>query len=446
MTDGKRTFNAHLGPEAHAKPYQCLLEDSSWFDIPKTRELVHLLVEQYGGTKQTLKKWRKTPPFSVTWFDRRAKPPTQRRSVEITFDKLVEHIMERRGIDHQSLDLTAPEHAQDNWMDSDVTWWGHYLPINEVPETFTTIVELPLGPDFPVVPGIEREGFVTSSPQLHLQRALLAARSRVLREAPLFVPQVIDRDRGQHVQMIIGGTPPLAGLIEFLSLYVTILDITLMQAYYAGFYASSKTKLKFDKDVMGPATGRRVIDKIRWVRALSGQPLNAQTELTTFNRMKAVRNHFTHFDPPCLAVSIDDVAEWLSNTPVLAWLLIKIRRCLGVPISGPLVQLAMAPRVLPVARDPQHERRPQPTDAGYLSSTWRGAHPHAGRDPLRVPERLLSDLDELSRRAARVFGRDCTTGELIEALLTHQLAEMKQRDDQYLSRELWPHVRKAKNS
>lgn len=85
----------------------------------------------------------------------------------------------------------------------------------------------------------------------------------------------MNRERGEQVQFILGGTPPLAALIEFVSLYVSIVDITLMQAYYAGFYAPEKTGLVFNKDVMGPATGRRVSDKIRWVRALSCKDLNA---------------------------------------------------------------------------------------------------------------------------------------------------------------------------
>lgn len=418
MAEQELTLNMSLSPEAYATPYQCLVEDPQSIDIQEVRKLAKMLIEQYTGQTKTLKNWRRSPSLVI--------PGT---SVQVRFDDLVNHLMKFRGIENQKLGLPPPECMGNNWMDADVTWFTHYTPINQEPRSWPVKLPLALGPSFPVAPIIDREGFVTTSPQPHLLKALLDARERVIREAPAYVPQVIDRERGGHAAFQMGGTPPLAALMEFLNLYVTIVDITLMQAYYAGYYSPQNTGLRFCPEALGPATGRRVRDKLKWVRLLSGKTLNATEEQRIFNEMKAVRNHLAHFDPPCLAVSIDDVAGWLSKTSALARLLIEIRRCLNMPISGPLVRIAMTTAVRAVPRDPALKRYPQPENAGYRSSTWNGKHPHAGRDPLRVPERLAGELGELRGRVHRVLGRDCDLDKIVEAILVQRITQLKAMDN-----------------
>lgn len=438
MNQQERTWNGSLSANAHAVPYRCLVEDADpqEIDLQKTRTLAKLLLEQYTGQTRTLKKWRSHAPFTIPWVDSSSNPSVRGESARIWFDGFVRHLIQYRGLKHSEFNLCAPEQAERNWMDAHVTVWGHYMPCNQEPSSFGIRVPLALGSAFPVAPCIDREGFATSSPQLHLQEAVIKARERVILESPSFVPQVLDREKGQQAQFVFSGTPPLAALMEFTGLYVSIVDITLMQAYYAGRYAASETGLTFRESAMGPATGRRVSDKLRWVSALTGKHLNAADEIEAFNELKAIRNHLAHFDPPCFAASIDDVAAWLSSVSSLGWLLIKIRTCLGVPISGALVRMAMAPRVKAVPRDPAHPRHPQAAGAGYASSTWGREHPHRGRDPLRVSERLIDEIETLRARVNALLGREFTIDGTLDAVLAQRLQQLASMDDAGLLGEI----------
>ena len=418
------TYNMSISDEGYTAPWPCLVENPQPPDLQKTRELAKVVIEQYTNREQGLKKWRQMPAFVIDWTDDKK---IQRKSAPIRFDWLVNHLIEHRKIQHEQLGLCKPDRARDNWMDADVTTWGHYAPTsnNGAPNTLTFNLRLALGPKFPVTPAIDREGFATTSPQLHLQRGLLLARARILNEAQLLVPQKFDRDKGEHAQFIMGGNPPLAALMEFFNLWVSIVDISLMQAYYAGYYASNETGLVFRETLMGPATGRRVSDKIKWIRALSGVELNAREEIKTFKALKDVRNHLAHFDPPCFAVTIDDIAGWLSKVPDLAWLLIKIRQCLKLPISGYIIQMALCPLVLAVPRDPRHERHVQRDEVGYRSSTWKGPHPHRGRDDLQVPEPLIDKIEQLRARTKKLIGREIALPEIIRCVLSQRLSQLE---------------------
>lgn len=419
------TFSARLSDEAHASPYPCLAESAEPTPIDQTRDLAQRILEQYVGTTQARSKWRKVPRFRVNWNAPRRGAPGQvapQHSSWLTFDSFVAHLGTHRGLVHSELNLAAPEDVQRNWMDRGLTLFAHYLPMNGATSAYKVNLPLSLGAAFPVTPAIDREGFATVSPQLHLQRALLAARQRVLHEAPAFVPQVLDRELGHQAAIMLGATPPLAALMEFATLYVALFDITVIQGCYAAMYDPLGTKLSFDRAKIGGLTGRTIEDKLHWVYLLSGNRLEARDEIAAFSKMKAVRNHLTHFDPPCLVVTIDDVAEWLSAVTPLAWLLIKIRKCFGVPISGPLIQMAMAPKVIAVPRDPAHPRHPQPSDAGYASSTWKGPHPHRRSELPRVTERIAKRYSLIASRASEVLGRPVSASDVL-AMVHEKSAE-----------------------
>jgi hypothetical protein len=426
------TYNMTTSSQGRTAPYQCLIEDPRPPNIEKTRELVKILLNQYTNTTLPIKKWRRLPAFVVNWLENGKAP---RQSVQLRFDWLVDHLIKNRKLQHQQLGLGPPEKVRANWMDSDVTFWGHYAPTSNdgTPNTLTIVLPTRFGPEFPVSLVLEREGFATTSPQLHLQRGLLLARARILQEAPLLVPQKYDPSKGEHAQMRMGGNPPLAALMEFFNLWVTVVDITLTQAYYAGFYLpSEETGLNFRPTLMGPVTGRRVSDKLKWVHALSGKHLDANAELKTFIELKGVRNHLAHFDPPCFSVTIDDIAGWLSKVPDLAWLLIKIRSCLNLPISGHIIQMAMAPPVIAVPRDPNHERHPQREDVGYASSTWRNGNPHRGRDPLQISESLIGQLERLKARIESLDSREVSLADVLRLLMARGFASVGAEADQEL--------------
>ena len=427
-----------LSDAAHTSPFQCLAEDQQPPNSQAVRELAKIVIEQYARQSQGIKKWRKAKPFTVDWTRTDTKPPQPKKSSPIHFDMLVEHFENHRRLDHEQLGLPPLEHVGYNWMDADVTAWGFYVPASNggEPNTLTFKLPLSLGPQFPVAPAIDREGFATTSPQLHLQRGLLRARERLIQQAPLFVPQSFDRNKGEQAQFRMGGEPPLPALMDFFNLCVSLVDITLIQAYYAGYYAADKTGLTFNRATMGPIAGRRISDKIKWIRALSGNDINAPREMTAFNELKAVRNHLAHFDPPCLSVTIDDVAGWLSKVSDLAWLLIKIRGCLRVPLSGLLIQLALSPSVTIVPRDPMQPRHPQRADVGYSSSTWQGLRPHCEGGTLQVPLSMNEEITDLHQRIHEVTKRDLTINEVVRALLRRQLSHLKDMSDEKLKKHV----------
>jgi len=381
------------------------------------------------------KKWQKLKPFTIDWKDRQGR---HQQSSSLRFDWLVDHLRKHRKLRHDDLGLPTPERTRRNWMDADETYWGHYAPTSNggTPNTATRTLKMALGQHFPVAPGIDREGFATSSPQLHLQRGLLLARARVLQEAPLLVPQRIDREKNEHVQFRFGGNPPLAALMEFFNLCVSIVDITLIQAYYAGYYAPEESGLTFSEHAMGPATGRRVWDKLKWVRLLSGNDLNAPKEMKAFKQLKGIRNHLAHFDPPCFSVTVEDLAGWLSKVPDLAWLLIKIRQCLGLPVSGHIIQMALCPSIVAVPRDPKTTRHPQRSDVGYLSSTWQGNHPHSGSNPLRAPVSAIGPLVRLQRRLEKQLKRTIHVSEVLDAVIMQRLSQLDGMDNAGMLKQL----------
>ena len=431
----ENTYNLHLSPQANSSPYASLSEDLSTVDRTKVRRLAQVLLEQLGAPTLSITKWKKRKRFRLSWHE---PPPRSRigQSVELSFGEFVDHLIENRRLDHQALRLPPPEESKPNWMDSELTLWGFYAPCNEADESLAIGLPLTFGSSFPVTPVLDREGFATPSPQLHLQRALLSARWKIISNSHDFVPQRFDRSRGEIAQFQMSGTPPLINIMEYLNLTVSIVDITLIQSYYAATYLGEKVGLKNDDATMlalGPVTGRRMSDKLRWPRIVSGKDLDARDECLVFNELRAARNHFAHFDPPCIAVSIEDVARWLSGASAVAWLLIKIRRCLGLPVSGPLVELAVAPPVEAVPRDPAQPRYPQ-KNKGYASSTWGGPNPHRGQDRLRLPSDSAEDIVSV-KGLMQSKGVDCDVVDLVRAAIRHGLSHLGSMDKASLQRE-----------
>ncbi|MDR3046366.1 MAG: hypothetical protein LBU51_01975 [Bacteroidales bacterium] len=97
---------------------------------------------------------------------------------------------------------------------------------------------------------------------------------------------------------------------------------------------------------------------MNWIIKITGRRLsNAAHEIEIFNKIKAVRNHLTHFDPPVFAYTIEDVADWLSSINEIGMLLLKIRETLNVNISEQILEMILLPRVKFVPADPGKKQR-----------------------------------------------------------------------------------------
>src|SRR5262249_50769929 len=143
------------------------------------------------------------------------------------------------------------------------------------------------------------------------------------------------------------------------------------QLYFMAQYRGRDRGWRFDPDKLGPRHGQRLKDKLAWIGQITGRPLdNAAEELKAFHRLRTVRNHFNHFDPPCVAYTVEDVVGWLNDVPMVGRLAWKIREKANAQLSTHLVEVIALPRAEFVPRDPSLPRVPQPQGVGYGSVVW----------------------------------------------------------------------------
>ncbi len=151
---------------------------------------------------------------------------------------------------------------------------------------------------------------------------------------------------------------------------ISIVDVTLHQLYFRAQYAP-KAHWTFDAEALGNRTGVRITDKFKWIGKITGKGFdNASAELTSFKLLKNVRNHFNHFDPPCVVISIDDAVEWLNLVPAIGRLVWKIRSKLDSQLNRDLVEIILLREVRVNPYIKSTDRIQQEKDVGYRSCVW----------------------------------------------------------------------------
>ena len=99
-----------------------------------------------------------------------------------------------------------------------------------------------------------------------------------------------------------------------LSECITAVDITLHQMYIRAESGPCPPGWRFDPLKVGLTHGVRFRDKLKWVGLITGKPLgDASKEMESLLLIKDIRNHFNHFDPPCVAYTMEDVVKWLNR-------------------------------------------------------------------------------------------------------------------------------------
>lgn len=245
-----------------------------------------------------------------------------------------------------------------DWLDTSIEIkQPFHAPANERnDDSLTFMLASPLGDKFPIHPKIDREGRAFSSLQNMLLQSWLDLRTRLVEQSHQFFE----------------GYDWLRDLFMYLNTVVSSVDNTLHQIYYRAKYHDSNVGWTFDEQRLGPATARRLKDKLSWVGQITGQPLdNCKSEVAALVQLKDVRKHIAHFDPPALAFTIEDVAQWLNASFGVAKLLWAIRMRVAQPLSLPLIALLLAREVDWYPRDAGMHRVPQRPDTGYASSCWQ---------------------------------------------------------------------------
>lgn len=218
---------------------------------------------------------------------------------------------------------------------------------------------LPFGDKFPLSPCIDREGAAYSTFQGAIQGNIVRLHQKLVAES--YRCTSLDGVWLSDFRMLMNDC-------------VSLVDITLHQLYFMAQYRGNEKGWRFEPEQLGLRHGRRLKDKLAWVGKITGRPLdNAATEVAALDKLKHVRNHLNHFDPPCFAYHVEDVVAWLNLVPDIGRLLWKIREKLDTQLSRGIVEIVTLPLASFVALVPELPRLPQPEDAGYRSTLWPDA-------------------------------------------------------------------------
>lgn len=209
------------------------------------------------------------------------------------------------------------------------------------------------GEKFPVHPSIDRESICFSSINKRLTQRIVVLRKRLVENSDKC--------------MMIDWSFELRNLIND---SISLLDITLNQFYIKAEY-NPEAHWNFKKEVVGERHNRRMKDKIKWVQMITGNPLNYEAERESFNRLKRVRNHLNHFDPPFFVLAFEEACELLNDVVVVANILVKLRIACITPISLELAELMSQKMVIFTPKHGSIKRtKLDKTKQGYNSSIW----------------------------------------------------------------------------
>ena len=313
------------------------------------------LINFYFRQKLSRSKWLRQKRLSLSWYTEKVDEGGSRsrkntNSVPFTILDFEEHIFRTQGFNYDDFTLFSPYCS---WLDADVGIGLDFHFADAGGESVKMQTPLPLGSHFPIVPSIDREGHIYSSLQGMLQKSIIETRQRLISESDQF------------------STPSWFNLLRmYIMDCVSIIDMTLHHIYTKAEF-DPLPGWNFDVVSLGDRNGRRLVDKLRWVGQITGNPLNdAEVELKSFHRLREIRNHLQHFDPPCFGLSLEDVTSWINFSSLVGRLAWKIRKKIGSPLTPNLIALIVAPDVCFVPKRPDWPRKAQPADVGYGSTRW----------------------------------------------------------------------------
>jgi hypothetical protein len=313
--------------------------------ISDARKIAAYILNRYSGDNRSVKQYRKGHNLSIS----------NKKTMEewqVRFDDIVRHIIETRSFNAQIFHFPPLDCS---WLDSAEI--RHDIPrIKDATGTLRFQLPTPF-PNFPLIPTLDGEGMLFTSFQSPIQKNILRLHRVLVEESH----RMMDH---QYLEW-------LNDMRMLLNESISLVDITLHQLYFAAEY-KLRTSWRFDPDKLGPRHGVRFSNKFAWIGLITGAHLdNARDEIKSFNVLKGIRNHFNHFDPPCVAISIDDAAYWLNCVPQIGCLLWKIRSKLEAQLTQELVEIVLLPAVKVNPKNPHLSRSKQAIDAGYSSTTLK---------------------------------------------------------------------------
>ncbi|MBW4695846.1 MAG: hypothetical protein KME27_29365 [Lyngbya sp. HA4199-MV5] len=311
------------------------------------------LLNFYSRKSLSRKKWVKEKEFVLNYRSN-ADNDGQKSSNPISYGIISKYIYENGYFSSEAFNLFPYECF---WLDNTIDVQIDFHKFDPGTTEALTIV-LPqnqmYGSNYPINLKIDREGHLHSSMQKALAQRIINLRKKLVIQSN----EALLSDWMFDLRSLIGDT-------------ISLVDITLHQFYNKAQY-DPLPGWSFDKKKVGEKFGRRFIDKLRWIGQITGNPLdNASGELSSFHNLREIRNHMMHFDPPSLAVPLEEAAIWLNQIVDVAFLLKKIRDKIGVSGSTEILNFMLQKEVVFVPRPPFTARLPlNSKESGYLCLCW----------------------------------------------------------------------------
>lgn len=312
-----------------------------------------IVTQQYFDPvkKQTLKAWKKDHnKYVISWPHQ--KTGQDIKSLEFNYLSIAEELRTKSKFDHGKFNLYP---ISCEWLDStlDISQNFHFFDEGKINPLLINdgTPEKIYGKDFPIKPKLDREGHIFTTFQPSLIKRIIRQRKELIENSDqaLYSNWVLD------LRSLINDT-------------ISLVDINLNQLYCKAEYAPEKD-WSFDRDKLGTKVNRRLKDKLKWVRQISGNPFDIEKEVKKLDELRELRNHMNHFDPPTLVITIEEAVEWLNNILFIGNLLIKFRQALGTQVNILLIELICQKTAI-FNPEPAFAKRLPLKNAGYKSSIW----------------------------------------------------------------------------
>mgnify|MGYP003635167586 CR=1 FL=1 len=315
-------------------------------------EVAFRITEHYFGKKQTRKAWRKDKNlYTINWLEGNK---NKQSSKPINYFIIAKFIRENGFFDSKEFNLSPIDcFWLDASLDVSVNWhsFDHTAPNGLT--IFDGFTKQQFGDKYPIEPKLVREGrsFTTLQPQL-------INRIRRLRDRLIEQSHVIVNDDW------------FFDLRSLISDIISLVEITLTQFYIKAEY-DPLPNWTFEKELLGERHGRRFEDKLNWIYKITGNHLATEHYMPSFTKLRELRNHFMHFDPPSLIVTIEEASIWINYVIDVGFLLIRIRDAMGVESSLSLLNFVLQKDVIFNPKAHFSKRLPIGTgNTDYESSNW----------------------------------------------------------------------------
>lgn len=345
----EKTYNCETTNLAHIGNYNPVRTIDTFFYDWIPSYIATKILNIISGQKNTTTKWKNSKSICIRWSDNGII-----KEKKLKYYQLVESLKKNRQYNSKELDLPS---IPPSWIDKSIELClPFYAPCNQDNTSLAMELGTSFGNSYPIKPNIDREGLMSGGLITLVERNLLLFRNELINNSKY----IFNLDDGIW----------FGKLLCYLNMLVSSFDVTMITFYNKAKYdevARKSFSWIFNEEKIGPSITSRITDKIKWVHAITGNLLpDISKEQNTFNRIRIVRNHLNHFDPPVFACTIEDNAEWINCIFDVAILLTKIREAISASISNSLIEILLQKPVMFEPYDPGKIRYPQ-TTSGYKS-------------------------------------------------------------------------------